>query len=92
MLMGRLEPAAVLAALDSHPPAERELIFERFHRAAPGEGAGLGLAIGSAIVRGTRGGWLVGASPLGGARVGVLWPAVGGDKRLRLGTHTGVHP
>jgi signal transduction histidine kinase len=56
------------------PPAERELVFQRFHRAAAGEGAGLGLAIGSAIVRGTRGEWLVDTSPLGGARVGVWWP------------------
>jgi signal transduction histidine kinase len=56
------------------PPAERELVFERFHRAAGGEGAGLGLAIGSAIVRSTRGEWIVDTSPLGGARVGVWWP------------------
>jgi len=56
------------------PPAERELIFDRFHRASdqPG-GAGLGLAIGDAIVRATNGRWRIGASPSGGASMSVSW-------------------
>ena len=36
-------------------------------------GAGLGLAIGDAIVRATGGRWTVGRSPAGGARVAVTW-------------------
>ena len=49
----------------------------RFHRAtdAPG-GAGLGLAIGDAIVRATGGSWRVGNSPSGGASMSVSWPRV----------------
>jgi signal transduction histidine kinase len=37
-------------------------------------GAGLGLAIGDAIVRATGGRWAVSESPLGGARFAVSWP------------------
>jgi signal transduction histidine kinase len=57
------------------PPEERDRIFDRFHRAT-GEaaGAGLGLAIGDAIVRATGGRWQVGTSPAGGARFAVTWP------------------
>ena len=56
------------------PAAERELIFDRFHRASdqPG-GAGLGLAIGDAIVRATNGRWRIGESPAGGASMSVTW-------------------
>jgi signal transduction histidine kinase len=58
------------------PIGERAHIFDRFHRATdqPG-GTGLGLAIGDAVVRSTSGRWEVGGSPLGGARMGVSWPA-----------------
>jgi len=60
------------------PDAERERIFDRFHRATDGEqGAGLGLAIGDAIVRATGGKWSVGTSPAGGARMSVAWPRAG---------------
>ena len=60
------------------PEAERERIFDRFHRATDGEqGAGLGLAIGDAIVRATGGRWNVGTSPQGGARMSVSWPRAG---------------
>jgi signal transduction histidine kinase len=67
-----------LAVDDSGPgiPAEeRAHIFDRFHRATnnPG-GAGLGLAIGDAVVRATGGLWEVADSPWGGARMAVSWP------------------
>jgi signal transduction histidine kinase len=58
------------------PPADRERIFDRFHRAsAAAGGAGLGLAIADAVVRATGGRWAVGSSPEGGARMAVAWPA-----------------
>jgi two-component system OmpR family sensor kinase len=57
---------------------DRERIFDRFHRSvvtsSEAGGAGLGLAIGDAIVKATGGRWAVGASPLGGARFAVSWP------------------
>jgi signal transduction histidine kinase len=57
------------------PPDERSRVFDRFHRAtnAPG-GAGLGLAIGDAIVRATGGRWQIGDSAAGGASISVSWP------------------
>lgn len=57
------------------PVQERAHIFDRFHRATdrPG-GAGLGLAIGDAVVRATGGRWEVAESPWGGARMAVSWP------------------
>ena len=57
------------------PPEQRGRIFDRFYRnSTKGEGAGLGLSIGNAIVRATGGAWLVTTSPLGGARFQVRWP------------------
>ena len=57
---------------------DRERIFDRFHRSvatsSEAGGAGLGLAIGDAIVRATGGRWVVSDSPLGGARFAVSWP------------------
>lgn len=59
------------------PPDERSRIFDRFHRASgDGSGAGLGLAIGDAVVRGTGGRWRIAASPSGGASMTVSWPAL----------------
>jgi signal transduction histidine kinase len=56
---------------------ERERIFARFHRSLAtsneAHGAGLGLAIGDAIVRATGGRWTVGRAPAGGARFSVSW-------------------
>jgi signal transduction histidine kinase len=60
------------------PDEDRDRIFDRFHRSvatsSEAGGAGLGLAIGDAIVRATGGRWSVGASPSGGARFAVSWP------------------
>jgi two-component system OmpR family sensor kinase len=68
----------VLVVDDTGPgiaEADRERIFERFHRASavPG-GAGLGLSIADAVVRATGGAYKVTTAPLGGARIAVSWP------------------
>ncbi len=62
-------------------PDARDHLFDRFHRAtAEGNGAGLGLAIGDAVVRATGGEWRVGASRLGGARMEVRWHRAAGSR------------
>jgi len=68
----------VLVVDDSGPgisEADRERIFQRFHRASavPG-GAGLGLSIADAVMRATGGTCAVTTAPLGGARIAVSWP------------------
>ncbi len=56
------------------PAEERSHVFDRFHRATEmSGGAGLGLAIGDAIVHATGGRWQIGATPEGGASVSVSW-------------------
>jgi signal transduction histidine kinase len=60
------------------PDGELERVFDRFHRSvstsSEAGGAGLGLAIGDAIVQATGGRWSVGRAPIGGARFSVSWP------------------
>jgi two-component system sensor histidine kinase TctE len=74
-----------LTVEDSGPgiaPEDRSLLFERFHRATDqGNGAGLGLAIGDSVVKGTGGTWHIGTSELGGALMTVSW------HRSALGRH-----
>ncbi len=67
------------------PPAERERVFDRFHRSDAGRarasgGAGLGLAIARAIVEAHGGSIGATDSPLGGARVSFEIPLRGGDE------------
>jgi signal transduction histidine kinase len=73
-----------LAVSDDGPgirPEDRASLFERFHRAtAEGNGAGLGLAIGDAVVRATSGQWRISDSALGGAHIEVRWHRAGGAK------------
>ncbi len=57
------------------PSERRARIFERFSRGtSEGDGAGLGLAIGNAIVEATKGRWHISDVPGGGTSVGVVWP------------------
>ncbi|MCU0504683.1 MAG: HAMP domain-containing histidine kinase [Chloroflexi bacterium] len=68
------------------PEDQRDLVFDRFHRATDATaGAGLGLAIADAVVRATGGRWQVGVSPAGGARMSVTWPLAGPAPRARDG-------
>jgi signal transduction histidine kinase len=71
---------------------ERDLLFERFHRATDrGNGAGLGLAIGDSVVKATGGAWHVGASDLGGALMAVSWHrATLGRREVQVGEQPGV--
>lgn len=66
-----------LAVRDSGPgvpSAERQRIFNRFHRGLDeGEGAGLGLAIANAVVSSTGGRWEITNRPEGGAEFAVEW-------------------
>jgi two-component system sensor histidine kinase CiaH len=57
------------------PLERRARIFERFRRGtSEGDGAGLGLAIGNAIVEATKGRWHIADVLGGGTSVGVVWP------------------
>jgi len=84
----------VLAVDDDGPgiaPDERISLFDRFHRATDeGSGAGLGLAIGDAVVRATSGEWHVGDSALGGARMEVRWHRSPGAKEETEATDAGA--
>ncbi len=61
------------------PEADRLRVFDRFTRLNPeaGGGAGLGLALVAALVAGRGGTVTAGATPSGGARLEVRWPAAG---------------
>ncbi len=92
-----MSPAHVVLAVSDDGPGipeqQRERLFDRFHRldAAAGEsGAGLGLAIGDAVVRSTGGHWTVDRSDdLGGARMSVTWPrAAVGRRAVRVDEET----
>jgi signal transduction histidine kinase len=62
------------------PTDQRQRVLDRFHRLDDSpQGSGLGLAIADAVVRFTDGHWLVGSSPLGGARLAVWWRAAPSD-------------
>jgi two-component system sensor histidine kinase CiaH len=85
VLVATRDDRVVLVVDDSGPgisDADRERVFQRFHRAStvPG-GAGLGLSIADAVVRATGGECLVTTAPLGGARMTVSWPLRGADER-----------
>ena len=58
------------------PEADRRRVFDRFVRLSPEArgGAGLGLALVAALVRGRGGTVTAGATPTGGARIEVRWP------------------
>lgn len=85
--VGRRASRVMLTVEDSGPgiPAQgRERLFDRFHRATQGGGAGLGLAIADSIVSSTGGQWRIADSPLGGALFQVSWRrsrTPGGDLR-----------
>jgi len=73
-----------LVVEDSGPgiaPEAQAGLFDRFSRATDlGDGAGLGLAIGDAVVRATGGEWRVGDAALGGARMEVRWHRSSGPR------------
>jgi signal transduction histidine kinase len=63
------------------PPAERERVFDRFHRSDAARaratgGAGLGLAIARAVIEAHGGTIVAGESPLGGARISFELPGL----------------
>jgi two-component system, OmpR family, sensor kinase len=67
-------------------PAERERVFDRFHRSDPARdrasgGSGLGLAIARGIVDAHGGEIRAEESPLGGARLSFELPGLRGDQR-----------
>ncbi len=82
------EPGHLILAVDDSglgiPPAERERVLQRFHRAPangmpPAEGSGLGLAIAEAIARLHGARLVLGSAPrLGGLRAEVHLP-LGGE-------------
>jgi signal transduction histidine kinase len=83
VLSSRPAGAGLLVAVDDDgpgiPAADRELVFDRFHRSQPGRerasgGSGLGLGIARAIVTAHGGSIRVEDSELGGARLAFELP------------------
>ncbi|UXY14329.1 sensor histidine kinase N-terminal domain-containing protein [Chitiniphilus purpureus] len=77
----QLGEQAILIVSDNGPgipEAERELVFQRFHRGstARGEGSGLGLAIVAEIAARHQGRIILDETPGGGLTVRVCWPAL----------------
>jgi signal transduction histidine kinase len=82
-LSSRAEAGELIVAVDDDgpgiPAAERERVFDRFHRSEPARdrgsgGSGLGLGISRSIVEAHGGRIWVEDSPLGGARVAFALP------------------
>src|SRR5262249_59001065 len=82
-LSSRAEAGELFVAVDDDgpgiPAAERERVFDRFHRSEPARdrgsgGSGLGLGISRSIVEAHGGRIWVEDSPLGGARVAFALP------------------
>ncbi len=64
------------------PAEDHERVFRRFIRLDEARnrdsgGAGLGLAVARSLVESSSGSITAGASPLGGARIRIVWPAAG---------------
>jgi len=70
------------------PTDQRKLVMDRFHRADEDRpGTGLGLAIADSVVRATLGTWLIGESPVGGARMQVSWRKTSSRRNSGSGGH-----
>jgi two-component system sensor histidine kinase QseC len=71
-------PAALTIAVEDQGPGipvdQREQVLQRFHRAGPGAGAGLGLSIVDRLLQRHRGRLWLGDAPGGGLSVTVSLP------------------
>lgn len=76
------------------PEADRSRVFDRFTRLEPhaADGAGLGLALVAAVVRGRGGEVAAGASPSAGARLEVRWPVAAAPPEAGDARPTGGEP
>jgi signal transduction histidine kinase len=86
LLSARAEGGRLLLVVDDEgpgiPPAERELVFEPYHRGAgarEGEGSGLGLHVARSVARGHGGELRILDAPGGGGRLVLELPALLGD-------------